>query len=223
MIRRSKPEHYFRLGLEALQFVQLAVVAAGASAPKRILDLPCGHGRVLRMLRAAYPEADISACDIDRDAVNFSATTFGAVPIYSTEDPGEVPLTGTFDVIWCGSLLTHLNAESWHGFLTLFEERLSTGGIMVFTTRGSLVAEEMRTSRRDFGLERSGRSLLEGYDQAGFGFDKSNAQYGLSLASPGWVCRELERYRSLRLIAYIESAWGGRQDVVGLTRRRPGH
>jgi hypothetical protein len=57
MVRRSTAEHYFRVGLEALQYIQVAVVAAGTGAPNRILDLPCGHGRVLRMLRAAFPKA----------------------------------------------------------------------------------------------------------------------------------------------------------------------
>src|SRR4051812_20897648 len=45
-------EHYLRVGLSAMRCIR----AATAGTPRRILDLPCGHGRVLRMLRAAYPD-----------------------------------------------------------------------------------------------------------------------------------------------------------------------
>jgi hypothetical protein len=130
-------------------------------------------------------------------------------------------------LIWCGSLLTHLDAEGWRGFLTLFQERLSSSGVLVFTTRGRLLAEEMRSARRAFALQHSGRSLLADYDQAGFGFEvfrrSPDVRYGISLSSPAWVCRELERYPALSLVAYIESAWDRRLDVVGLTQRAPTH
>ena len=59
---------------------------------KRILDLPCGHGRVLRYLSAAFPEAEITACDIMREGVDFCASTFGAIPVYSQDDPQQIPL-----------------------------------------------------------------------------------------------------------------------------------
>ena len=78
---------YYRFGLGALSFIRLALAAADQDAPRKILDLPSGHGRVLRMLRAAFPDASITACDIDRDAVDFCQHTFGAIPCYSTRIP----------------------------------------------------------------------------------------------------------------------------------------
>src|SRR5690349_8568241 len=97
------PERYFKVGQSAIDFIQPALRATGLPAPERILDLPCGHGRVLRFLKAVFPNAELVACDINRDGVDFCAETFGARPVYSVDDARRVELPGTFDLIWCGS------------------------------------------------------------------------------------------------------------------------
>src|SRR5919201_3770682 len=45
---------YLATGESALKAVRLALLAARAAEPRSILDLPCGHGRVLRWLAAAF-------------------------------------------------------------------------------------------------------------------------------------------------------------------------
>lgn len=104
---------YHAVGRAGLDCVLRALDAAGKPMEEvhRVLDLPCGHGRVLRYLRAAFPEAEITACDLLRDGVDYCAATFGAVPVHSHEDPVRIPLErNAFDLIWVGSLLTHLDA-----------------------------------------------------------------------------------------------------------------
>ncbi|WP_373458513.1 class I SAM-dependent methyltransferase [Neorhizobium huautlense] len=76
---------------------------------KRILDFPCGHGRALRYLRAAYPDADIFVSDINEPGVEFCRTQFGARPFRSYVELENTELTPSMDLIWCGSLLTHLD------------------------------------------------------------------------------------------------------------------
>src|SRR5262245_23377147 len=114
--------HYAESGRSALRCIRAALVAADRDPATihRILDLPCGHGRVLRVLKAAYPRAKITACDLDRSGVDFCARQFGAEPAYSVEDPAKIPVTGPFDLIWCGSLLTHFDAPRWSGLLGRF-------------------------------------------------------------------------------------------------------
>jgi ketosteroid isomerase-like protein/SAM-dependent methyltransferase len=140
MFAEGFDEHYFRVGHSGLEAVRLALQAAGVEAPSRILDLPCGHGRVLRFLAAAYPQAEITACDLNRGGVDFCAQTFDAVPVYSSEHPSEIPLTGDYDLIWSGSLLTHLDAEQFVRFLELFERHLAEDGVLVFTVNGPCTA-----------------------------------------------------------------------------------
>ena len=56
--------HYFSVGRSTQECVDISLRAARTndSDVRWILDLPCGHGRVLRYLRAAFPEAEITAC-----------------------------------------------------------------------------------------------------------------------------------------------------------------
>lgn len=65
----------------------------------RILDLPSGAGRVLRALRAGFPDASIVACDLMRDGVDFCAREFGAIPVYAAADVGSGTGPDRFDLI----------------------------------------------------------------------------------------------------------------------------
>lgn len=49
-------EHYFMVGRSALRCVEVAMFTAGKTRDARILDLSCGHRRVMRWLRAAFPK-----------------------------------------------------------------------------------------------------------------------------------------------------------------------
>jgi SAM-dependent methyltransferase len=217
----STRDVYYRFGLAALAYIRLALQAAGDLEPRNILDLPSGYGRVLRMLKAAYPDADLTACDIDRAAVDFCAETFDAIPAYSTEDVSDLRLAGHYDLIWCGSLLTHLGAEGWSRFLAWFEQHLRKGGVLVFTTHGRLIADEVRSGRRRFSV-RDLSALVAAYERDGFGYEPyvdPERDNGISLSSPAWVCKKLERCPSLELLTYTERGWNGRQDAVTCVRR----
>jgi SAM-dependent methyltransferase len=230
-MKMSTADAYYRFGLAALAYVRLALQAAGDLEPRNILDLPSGYGRVLRMLKAAYPDADLTACDIDRAAVDFCAETFDAIPAYSTEDVSDLRLAGHYDLIWCGSLLTHLGAEGWRRFLRWFERHLREGGVLVFTTAGRSIADGITSGRRKIappggapGQLRASdlHRLVAAYEGHGFGYVPYldfEADYGISLSSPAWVCRELERCPSLELLMYTERGWNGRQDAITCVRR----
>src|SRR5260370_563997 len=91
-------DHYFSVGRSALLNIHCALQLAEAPPPMRVLDLPCGHGRVLRALKAEFADAEISACDIDIDGIQFCRQEFGAVAIPSHEDCSRIPLDGEYDV-----------------------------------------------------------------------------------------------------------------------------
>ena len=107
-------EHYFHVGASSLRCIDVALRSAGIERIdiRRVLDMPCGHGRVMRYIRAEFPHAEITACDLDRDGVDFCAKAFGAHRLYSQEDIKSIALPGPgFDLIWVGSLFTHLQPE----------------------------------------------------------------------------------------------------------------
>jgi SAM-dependent methyltransferase len=210
-------EHYVGVGLEALRAIKLAMLAGNKSRIGSILDLPCGHGRVMRVLRSAFPDARITACDIDRDAVDFCAQTFGATPVYSHEDPDRIPVYDRFDLVWCGSLLTHVDAFAWPRFLRFFNQCVAPGGLFVFTVHGRESVQWVREGKCNYSLA-DVPAILNEYDRDGFGFQVYPAHplpgYGISLSSPSWVANQVIEMTDLRLVLYLESGWDNHQDVV---------
>lgn len=224
----ANEEHYFDVGASALHCIETALLAARRPRDTitRILDLPCGHGRVLRFLRHAFPEAEVVACDLNRDGVDFCARVFGAVPLYSHEDIDLVPHEGVVDLIWCGSLLTHLTEEKCHRLLRFFHRILGHGGILVFTTHGRFCARKLEAGGDRHGLgDPQIQALLRDYRDRGFAHVGYSAQgeYGFSLANPGFVMRRFIDEVSWRLLGYHENGWDGRQDVVAVQKSLNGN
>ncbi len=195
---------YAYAGVTALDCIREILEKLGRPAPARILDLPCGHGRELRFLKVAYPDAHFAVSDIDRDGVDFCARMFGAEPIYSHEDPAEVTFSEPYDLAWCGSLFTHLSADRWQGFLELFARGLVPGGLLLFTANGLLPTGVLQ------GLGLTGAEadrLLGDFKRDDFGYiDVGSGAWGLSLARPRWVKEQIER-SPLELVSYERWAW----------------
>jgi SAM-dependent methyltransferase len=220
MFDARHPDAYFLVGESALRCVRLALEAASAPDPAAILDFPSGHGRVLRSLKAAFPEASVTACDIDRDGVDFCVEAFGAEGVYSSVVLDEVPLRSSFDLIWVGSLFTHLPQEQWGTFLGFLVDRLARDGLLVFTTHGPWCARQVRNGESRLGGPRILGEILHGYDETGFGFSSypEREGYGVSLTAPAAVAQQLARFDGLRLVLYLERGWAGHQDVVACQR-----
>jgi SAM-dependent methyltransferase len=217
--------YYFSCGRSALECIDVSLQAAQKDplTVKRVLDLPCGHGRVLRYLKAAFPQAEITACDILRDGVDFCATTFGAVPVYSCDDPAQIPLDrDAFDLIWVGSLFTHLDSNLWPTFLAEISSLLCQGGVLVFSTHGRDAYYKMLSGMHDAWLPQDRRTqLLYRYEHTGFGYSRfsgSDDYYGLSLSQPGWVLAQIAGIRDLRLAHFSERSWAAFHDVFACVR-----
>ena len=207
---------YLQQGVAALMRVKRAMRLASLRDASRILDLACGHGRVLRFLGAAFPEAELTACDINRDGVDFCAATFDAKPVYSDADPSKIPLQGEFDLVWVGSLFTHLDRARWLDFLSFAVDKVASGGVLVFTTLGPLHSPALR----DFGLvdDQIG-AILDDYERDGFGFQNyvDNADWGLTVCSEEFVVSAIESRPEVRLLDYAPSNWG-LQNVVACAK-----
>jgi hypothetical protein len=208
-------------GVAALERIRDALAAAGKQRVSSILDFPSGHGRILRVLKAAFPDARLAAGDIDRGMVDFCARTFGATPIYSTARPEDITIEDSYDLIWCGSLLTHTDPERWPGFLSLFRDCLTEDGVLVFTVSGPRLRDERILRRFALQADQADR-VMHDYDRDGIGYSDypGTPGYGISLASPGWVRDRLQE-AGLRLVTYVEMGWDApapRQDVISCVR-----
>jgi SAM-dependent methyltransferase len=217
------PDLYFPVGAVSLRCVRLGMLEARKTSCESILDFACGYGRVTRYLRAAFPDARLAVADNRHDAVDFCAQEFGAIPVYSGEDFTRVELPGQFDVIWVGSLFTHVSEPRWVQLLDLLESALADEGLLVFTVQGRNVREELLAGKPPWTRFDEGARLeiVRGFDETGYGYaDWAGAgDYGTSINSPSWVCGQIEQRAGLRLVGYRETGWG-RQDVVTCQARR---
>lgn len=213
-------EQYFGSAGYALGRIQLALLSGGRAEVASVLDFACGYGRVLRMLKAAFPGARLTACDIEREAVDFCADTFDATPVYSSAEPSEIEVEDRFDLIWSGSFFTHIDEAGWSRFLPFLASLLTPGGVLVFTTAGRNVVTRMRRGEHAGLSEDAVRGLIESYDSTGFGFGaypgREGEGYGLARVTPAWVCSKVESIPGLLLLGYSESRGGTleRQDFV---------
>jgi SAM-dependent methyltransferase len=215
--------HYYRVGLSAIECIEQALVAARINTVRNVLDLPCGHGRVLRFLVHRFPEARFAACDLDRDGVEFCAEILGAEAAYSEPDLSRLALGREFDLIWCGSLVTHLDASKILALLEFFSRHLAIGGLVIFTAPGDLVMELMSSQQFDYGIDRKQiPKIVNSYRETGFGYTDYpyRAEYGISLTSPGWIREQVKKVVSLREVYFQPHGWDNHQDVYGFVRER---
>ena len=213
--------HYYRVGLSAIACIERALNAAKINTVRNVLDLPCGHGRVLRFLVHRFPEAKFVACELDHDGVEFCAEFLGADAAYSEPDLSRLALGREFDLIWCGSLVTHLNDKKILELLKAFSRLLAVGGLVIFTAPGDEVLERMTSRRFDYGINRKEiPSVADSYRETGFGYTDYPymADYGISLTSPEWIREQVEKVGHLREVYYQPHGWDNHQDVYGFVK-----
>jgi SAM-dependent methyltransferase len=216
-------EQYFRVGEDALRLIVAALISNGRPFPERILDFPSGSGRVTRHLRAFFPEAEIWASDIQPDCLAFCSARFGAKAKMSQTDFTDLDFGAEFDLIFCGSLLTHLTEDDAKAALALISRTLSPTGIALVTFHGRYASHVQRhlwkyVDDDAFHVAESKAAT------AGFGFAEYRrgererlgitAPYGVSLIKPRWAVAQLEANLAIRLLGYSERAWDDHQDVV---------
>lgn len=83
-----------------------------------------------RHLRAAWPEATIHVTDLRAKDVAWVVANLGA-----REAPSPLPATA-FDLIWLGSVFTHLNPDEAKNLLATLLPALRADGLLVFSTQG---------------------------------------------------------------------------------------
>lgn len=214
-------DYYFKTGRSALAAVNLALSAAHIPKKnvKRVLDYACGYGRVLRWLMAGFPQAEVIGVDVDKAAVSSGQTTLGADT--RVLDPTLAkPLDSPFDLIWVGSLFTHLKRAECARVIAYLRDHLTLGGLLVCTSHGHYVERRMRIREKVYGLDEAGVvSALSEFDRVGFGFAPYNwtDSYGISVCRPGEMMKIFEE-TGLEAVQYAARGWISHQDVFGAVK-----
>jgi SAM-dependent methyltransferase len=220
-MRQSTDDHYLSVGRSAISAIERSL---GGGVPRAILDLPCGFGRVTRFLRARYPDAAITVSDLDGSGVAFSAEQFSGRPAISVRDFRDLDLGETYDLIWVGSLITHLPAEQTGWFFGAMARHLTPCGRLVASLHGPSIIP--RLLEIGYGLT-PGRAqeVVSQFERIGFGYHDyydsghlygaaiTNDHYGISLTNESWVRAQLLQH-GLELVAYETRSWDDHHDVL---------
>jgi SAM-dependent methyltransferase len=214
---KGGPDWYWSVGRSGLECVLLGLAASPLAEPQSILDLACGHGRVARHLRAAFPEAHFFWCDVE--GAEFCARRFGGEAIQSSHELLDVRLPSV-DVVWIGSLFTHVNERRARAWLAHVAGCLNPGGVMVATFHGRISTRLYRRARQgDMAqldrLETECRIsgwAYEAYDRA------VDAGWGYSLTTLARIAEIAAAVPDTRIGGLAEGAWAANHDVLTLVR-----
>jgi SAM-dependent methyltransferase len=212
---------YMAVGASALRAIRIAQETRSLPDFQSILDFPSGHGRVLRWLKAAYPLARLTACDLLTDGVDWCVDRLGAAGVYSSADPERLSFPEKYDLIWVGSLLTHVDVPMWDKLVRVWHGLLVPNGMLVITTHGDFAAARMSAGHLYGYPEAQIGRLLRAYEHAGFGFleeSPANVDYGISLSRPEWVLQRVRRHADFHVVLAAEMLWDNHQDVFAFVR-----
>jgi hypothetical protein len=210
------PVTYFRIGIEAERIVTSYL--SNKTNP-RILLLPSGHGRETRFIKGKYPEANLIACDLEIDAVEFCETVLGCTPLLSNEKFSEVDFPKECDVIWMGSLITHISETRAIELISILIGSLKVGGSLVFSSHGDFVASILK-SGPNYGIDSEGtKELNKDYELFGYGYSNYPGQdnYGISVIKPIWFQNFVSSLTVSHSISIKERFWDNHHDVIAIT------
>ena len=213
--------HYLHVGRSALNCIRLATAhgVMGENRIRSVLDFACGFGRVGRWLVAAYPDAEIVAMDVDSKAVCAVQEILGVRGYVIGRDWTNLP-NERFELIWCGSLFTHLSRERSGRLLGLISKLLQPNGILATTTHGNLIFDQIRRREKTYNLpEEALDGLLSSYLCKGYGFSpyRPGLDYGIAICSPGEFFVMGSR-TNLNPIIFLERGWAEHQDFFAFHR-----
>jgi SAM-dependent methyltransferase len=213
--------HYLGTGMEATRLIKnsLALINRSPDDVKDILDFPCGFGRVLRHLKVGFPNSNIIGSEIFQNCLDFCSNQF-KIDTFLSDKNFNIRSERNFDVIWCGSLFTHLSSNRFDKLIKFFESQLKEGGIMIFTTHGRFSRHNIDTIRYELSRPRILQMKI-GYETTGYGYTNYNNSdsYGLTFIKLSWLAKYFNRNPNLKIVGHYERGWDNIQDVIVLQKQ----
>jgi SAM-dependent methyltransferase len=206
---------FLDMGEQTIRDIEHALENAGGSLnrTKEFLDFGCGCGRlIIALLRFRSDHGlnlNITGCDVDQRAVEWCQRNLQSSRcVVNQEMPPLMFSDHTFDVIWCGSVFTHLDEAHQNLWLSELKRVLKPTGILIASVHGRHSWE----SRLPFWT----RAKLE---KKGILFAKTGANKGIH---PDWyqVTWHTEAYVKqhwstlFEVCAYLPRAFNNHQDIV---------
>jgi len=211
-------QHYFSCGASALNCILHAIGLAQVQTPETILDFGSGAGRVTRWIRVAFQRSIIHACDIQESHLNFVKRTFDATTWISGTDVAAMAPRTSYDVIWVGSVFTHLPSRVSIELFHKLTSWLKPNGVLIFSVHGRFVLHRSNSGDNVYGLGEKSRDLAKNYESIGYGYADYPFQhgYGISVSKSNWWIDLIESRPGFQLTCVSERAWDHHHDVIAV-------
>lgn len=211
-------EHYMLAGRFAVQTILRAMIVADKTEVASVLDLPSGAGRVTRHLQALFPDANLFVSDAIGDKAAYAASHFGATILPVCPAFSDRPQRG-FDLIFCGSLVTHLDESACRAALSWLVDAANPNGLVIITTSGRRMLHRGRRVADDAEWQ----PLYDRIVGSGFNFYQletvAGLPYGSTHLTPSWLMRWIEQRDDVMLSHFQEAGWRSNQDVAVLIKQ----
>jgi SAM-dependent methyltransferase len=204
----------------------LARVGTSLGAVSRGLDFGCSSGRVVRVLQAAYPDAQWHGVDPTAGAIAWARAHLPDIEF--EQSPQEPPLDypdETFDFVVAISIWSHFGEVAAVHWLDEMHRIVRPGGLLVLSTHGlQSIAYYAGTGERSrLQLEQIRRELYrrgfwfapEFGEQGDWGI--RHPEWGTAFLTPEWIARHALPRWSIDLLAVGQNA--DNQDMFVLRRR----
>jgi hypothetical protein len=158
--------------------------------------------------------------DLDASGVEFCQISFDAIPIFSKIELAEVKLPENLDVIWIGSLFTHLDEDRTTRWLKYLCQHLGNHGVLLATFHGLWSIDQQPGSPMI--NDDAWKKIVAGYRTTGYGYERYTefdlGDYGISVSSAAKILEIATTIKGTRVLAYTERGWANNHDVLIITR-----
>lgn len=217
--------HYARVGREAMRIIEESLAAVGRSFGDigHCLDMACGSGRVLRNLQTRIAPRQITACDINEEGVRFLKAEFGVHGIVSSKNLREVQFPRRYDLIFVGSLFSHLSPEIAFDLFDQLFGLLNPRGVIVFSIQGPQCMEHLEAYGWVFPPQEA--RLRQDLGEKGYAFapyfPNQDPHYGVAFYAHEALKRILEERFSpgMRLARFAERDWDNHHDLYAFEKQ----
>lgn len=114
-----------------------------------ILDFGCGCGRILSWMREVVAEERLCGVDIDSQAINWLRPYLPGMELHVTAPLPPLPFPGgRFDLVYCHSVLTHLDLDYQNAWLSELQRVTTPGAMLLLSFHGEHAFQVLEESWR---------------------------------------------------------------------------
>jgi SAM-dependent methyltransferase len=202
---------FFAGGEAMADSVEAALGGVGRSlaAGGDLLDFGCGCGRLLAALERRFPVLRVSGCDVDAEAVEWCRRRFPGMEFRTNAEwpPCDFP-PASFDLVWCGSVFTHIDERHQDAWLEEARRLLRPGGLLLASVHGRRSWEKWPPFWGRQRLARDGFFFLRSGVDAGQHPD----WYQVAWHTEAYVRQHWSQWFEVR--SYLDGGLNGYQDLV---------